>query len=169
MDRENLNDKVVAVTGGAGFVGSHLCDKLLMLDVKRIVIIDDFSLGKMRNNVNLSEDSRVKILKLDASNYNRMDRVFKKESIDVAFNLAVIPLPMSLVNPKETIDKNVLITTTMCELLRSGLYKTLIHCSSSEVYGTASYVPMDEDHPTKPITPYAASKLACDPCRNVLL
>lgn len=158
----DLVDKLVLVTGGAGFIGSHLCDKLLAFEPAKVVVIDDFSLGNMRNIVHLQKNSRVKILKLDASNYSRMAHIFKKENIDVAFNLAVVPLPKSLEAPKEATDKNILITTTMCELLRKDLYKTLIHCSSSEAYGTALYIPMDENHPMKPLTPYAASKIACD-------
>jgi len=162
MDTENITDKIVAVTGGAGFIGSHLCDKLLASEPKEIIIIDDLSLGKMRNIEHLLKNPRVKMYKLDASDYQRMSHIFKKEHIDVVFNLAVVPLPRSLETPKEAIDKNTLITTTMCELLLQKLYQTLIHCSSSEAYGTAVYVPMDENHPLNPLTPYAASKIACD-------
>ena len=162
MDTESINDRIVTVTGGAGFIGSHLCDKLLAFEPAKIVIIDDFSLGKMRNVAHLQKNPNVEIVELDASNYDRMVRVFKREHIDVAFNLAVVSLPQSLEAPKESVDKNIQITTTMCELLRKRLYRTLIHCSSSEAYGTAQYIPMDENHPKKPLTPYAASKLACD-------
>jgi len=162
MNMESVNGRIVAVTGGAGFIGSHLCDKLLASEPKKVIIIDDLSLGKMRNIEHLLKNTRVKMYKLDVSDYHRMVPIFKKEHIDVIFNLAVVPLPKSLEDPKEAIDKNILITTTMCELLRRKLYKTLIHCSSSEAYGTALYVPMDEDHPAKPLTPYAASKVACD-------
>ena len=162
MNTEEITDKIVAVTGGAGFIGSHLCEKLLTSEPKMIIIIDDLSLGKMGNIKHLLKNPRVKMYKLDASDYYRMVHIFRKEHIDVVFNLAVVPLPKSLKAPKETIDKNVLITTTICELLRNKLYRTLIHCSSSEAYGTALYVPMDEDHPKNPLTPYAASKIACD-------
>jgi len=162
VNTEDITDKIVMVTGGAGFIGSHLCDKLLLSESKKIIIIDDFSLGKMRNIEHLLKNRRVKMYRLDASDYCRLVPIFKKEHIDIVFNLAVVPLPKSLEAPKETIDKNILITTTMCELLRHKLYRTLIHCSSSEAYGTALYVPMDEDHPIKPLTPYAASKISCD-------
>jgi UDP-glucose 4-epimerase len=93
-----------------------------------------------------------------------MVKIFDKENIDIVFNAAVIPLPMSLIKPKETIDKNILITSTICELQLKNKFKTLIHISSSEAYGTAIYTikSMNEEHPTYPTTPYAASKLACD-------
>lgn len=159
-----LRDKTIVVTGGAGFIGSHLCDKLIKYDPKKLIILDDFSLGKERNIKNLRKIENVSVQKLDASNYSLMSKLYEKENVDITFNLAVVPLPASLTNPKETIDTNILITSTLCELLRRGKYETLIHTSSSEAYGTAIYEhkPMDENHPTFPITPYAASKLACD-------
>jgi len=159
-----LRNKVIVVTGGAGFLGSHLCDKLMGYGLEKLIIVDDFSIGKERNIENLRKMENVSVQKLDASNYKLMSKLYEKENVDVTFNLAVIPLPFSLIKPKETIDTNVLITSTLCELLRSRKYETLIHISSSEAYGTAVYKhkPMDENHPTFPTTPYAASKLACD-------
>jgi UDP-glucose 4-epimerase len=91
-----------------------------------------------------------------------MAAIVASESIDVMFNLAIVPLPASLVNPRWTVDMNVALATVPAELLRLGYYKTLIHFSSSEAYGSAGYVPMDEVHPCLPSTPYAASKLAGD-------
>lgn len=106
----------------------------------------------------------MKIYHNDASDYDAMLQIFSQEGVNVTFNLAVVPLPASLNEPKKTIDKNILIVTTLCELLHKGKYDTLIHVSSSEAYGTSVYSqkPMDENHPTYPTTPYAASKLACD-------
>jgi len=159
-----LRNKAIVVTGGAGFLGSHLCDKLMEYDPEKLIIVDDFSIGKERNIENLRKMENVNVQNLDASNYRLMSKLYEKENVDITFNLAVVPLPASLTKPKETIDTNILITSTLCELLRSGKYKTLIHISSSEAYGTAVYThkPMDENHPTFPTTPYAASKLACD-------
>jgi UDP-glucose 4-epimerase len=91
-----------------------------------------------------------------------MSAIVASERIDVMFNLAVVPLPTSLVNPRWTVDVNLAITTVACELLRQGYYKTLIQFSSSEAYGSAAYIPMDESHPSQPSTPYAASKLGGD-------
>jgi UDP-glucose 4-epimerase len=157
-----LTDKTVVVTGGAGFIGSHLCDKIAQFNPSKLIVIDDFSLGKERNIEKLRGLRNFSIFKMDASNYKAMARLYDKENVDVTFNLAVVPLPASLQKPKETNDINILITSTVCELLYRGKYKTLIHCSSSEAYGSAIYTPMSENHPTYPHTPYAASKLACD-------
>jgi UDP-glucose 4-epimerase len=82
--------------------------------------------------------------------------------VDVVFDLAVVPLPTSLEYPSWTVMTNVGIATTFCEIMRTGMAGRLIHCSSSEAYGSARYVPMDEEHPHDAITPYAASKSAAD-------
>jgi len=159
---ETLKGKAVLVTGGAGFIGSHLCDALLRRGPRRLIIVDNFSVGKMANIEHLKKMDFVQVYKVDASDHAAMSSLFGSEKIDVVFNMAVVPLPASLERPKYCIDVNVLIASTVCELLREGKYSTLIHCSSSEAYGTAIYVPMDEAHPTSPLTPYAASKIACD-------
>jgi UDP-glucose 4-epimerase len=80
----------------------------------------------------------------------------------VVFDLATIPLPMSLVKPYWTCDTMLKIILNLCELCRQGLFKTLIHLSSSEACGSAQYIPMDEAHPLMVRTPYAAAKAAGD-------
>ena len=160
----SIQDTRAVVLGGAGFLGSHLCERLLMCNVEKLIIVDDFSLGCMNNIKSLSGLPNCIIRKIDASNHKSMLRVCNEDQPDVVFNLAVISLPESLVKPKESVDTNILITSTACELLRQEKYKTLIHVSSSEAYGTAIYTDksMSENHPTAPKTPYAASKLASD-------
>jgi len=158
----SLAGKSVMVTGGAGFIGSHLCDRVTMDRPSRLIIVDDFSLGKMRNIRSLEANPRVEIRRIDARNYAGLEKALEEDGVEVVFNLAVIPLPMSLERPLETVLTNVTITANICELLRKGKFDSLVHCSSSEAYGTALYVPMDEAHPEKPLTPYAASKIACD-------
>lgn len=158
-----LTGKVVMVTGGAGFIGSHLVDRLIAENPAKIVVVDNFFLG---NEGNLSQARQVfgdvKIIRLDASDFAAMHQVAKMEKVQVVFDLAVIPLPTSLDYPAWTVEKNVSIATCMCELARCGDIETLIHSSSSEGYGTAQYVPMDEAHPLAAVTPYAASKAAGD-------
>ena len=153
----NLKGKSVLVTGGAGFVGSHLVERIIKDDPGNLVVVDNFYLGKKEN---LKSD--VNVYNTDASSENMMDYIIRKENIEVVFDLAVIPLPVSLIDPMFCFNKNIDITMNMCELLRKKLYKTLIHFSSSEVYGTAVYAPMDESHPLNAMTPYASSKAASD-------
>src|SRR5579859_871822 len=156
--------KHVLVTGGAGFIGSHLVDLLLSEGVKELTIIDNFFLG---NTANLAEASQhrpdLRVLHLDASDDHAVRAAFAQlRDVDVVFDLAVIPLPTSLERPQFCFETNVKITSTLCELLREGRFGTLVHFSSSEAYGSARKVPMSEEHPLEPLTPYAASKAASD-------
>ncbi|MDQ4142251.1 MAG: GDP-mannose 4,6-dehydratase [Actinomycetota bacterium] len=158
-----LHGKSVLVTGGAGFIGSHLVDRLAAEEPANLVVVDNMFLGDVRNLS--SARSSYLALKLhgeDASDWDTMRDILVTEQVDVVFNLAVLPLPTSLDRPRWTVDVNMGIVTVLCELLREKHYETLIHFSSSEVYGTAQRVPMDEDHPVLPLTPYAASKAGGD-------
>jgi UDP-glucose 4-epimerase len=91
-----------------------------------------------------------------------MNAIIKKEKVEIIFNLATIALNYSFFNPYTAYMINVDLADTMLRLLRECSYKTLIHVSSSEAYGTALYSPMDENHPLNPTTPYAAGKAAAD-------
>ncbi len=151
------------ITGGAGFIGSHLVDRLLRDDPARVVVVDNFFLGHEKNLAD-ARASRpdLEVMRLDAADLAAMQDVVTTHEVDVVFDLAVVPLPTSLTYPAWTVQTNVGIATTFCEIARRGLIDRLIHCSSSEAYGTARYVPMDEGHPHDAITPYAASKSAAD-------
>jgi UDP-glucose 4-epimerase len=159
----NLNGKSVLVTGGAGFIGSHLVDRLIREKPANLVVVDNFFLGKEANLDDAKQKyPRLKICRQDAADYQAMKSLLKQEGIQVVFNLAVIPLPASLEKPRWVYEQNNDITLCFCELAREGCFETLIHCSSSEAYGTCQYSPMDENHPLVPTTPYGASKAACD-------
>jgi len=159
----SLRDKRVMVTGGAGFIGSHLVDALLAEGAEKVVAIDNLFLGRLENLAGArAAGDRFDFVKQNIADTKAMRRLFGKHRVQVVFDLAVIPLPTSLQRPKWTIDCNVLGATALCELSRQGAFETLIHFSSSEALGTARQVPMGEDHPLEPITPYAASKAACD-------
>ncbi len=162
-ERHSLAGKGVLVTGGAGFIGSHLVERIAREGPRALSVVDNMFLGKEDN---LREArSRFPDLRLhvqDGADYDAMASVLESDGIDVVFNLAIVPLPASLENPRWTVDHNVALTTVQCELQRQGYFSTLIHFSSSEAYGSAVYVPMDEDHPSLPSTPYAASKIASD-------
>jgi UDP-glucose 4-epimerase len=159
----SLAGRGVLVTGGAGFIGSHLVERIARDAPRRLVVVDNLFLGREEN---LAEARRqfpgLKLYTQDAADYDAMGAIIAAEGIDVVFNLAIVPLPASLVNPRWTVDHNVALTTVPCELQRQGYFQTLVHFSSSEAYGSAAYVPMDERHPTVPSTPYAASKVAGD-------
>lgn len=163
----SLKGKRVLVTGGAGFIGSHLVDRLVQEDVSRLVIVDNFFLGRESNLAEaLVLRPDIEILRMDASSESGMRSIVNKEDIEVVFNLAVVPLPTSLSFPSWTTRINMETVLTLCELARLDDIEELIHISSSETYGSARYVPMDERHPLDAITPYAASKAAADQIIN---
>lgn len=159
-----IKGKHVLVTGGAGFIGSHLVDLLVLEGVGHLTVIDNFFLGNLANLDNARRWlPQLRVLSIDASDGLAMRESFAQLGpVDVVFDLAVVPLPTSLERPQFCFDTNVRITSGLCELLREGLFETLVHFSSSEAYGSARSVPMGEEHPLDPITPYAASKAASD-------
>jgi UDP-glucose 4-epimerase len=158
-----LEEKSIMVTGGAGFIGSHLVENLIKEHPSNIIVVDNLALGVEKNLAYAHEQfPPMKLYKKDATDFQEMKKIFEKNKIEIVFNLAIVPLPASLVKPKETTDDNIKMVTNLCELQRLGSFRTLIHFSSSEAYGSAKIVPMDETHPLNPTTPYAASKAAGD-------
>ena len=159
----DIKNKSVLVTGGAGFIGSHVVDSLIKEHPEKIVVLDNFYLGK-RSNL---DDARnnfggLIIEESDLTNYKELKRVVNGHGIDIVYNLAVIPLPTSLVKPEWTFKSNVMMTLNLCKLQRDGKFRKLVQFSSSEACGSAIQVPMTEDHPLNPETSYAASKAATD-------
>lgn len=150
-----MKNKKVLVVGGAGFIGSHLVDALIEQGNK-VLVIDNLFLGK-KENVN----ENAKLIIMDVCDENFYGHVFNFKP-DLVYNLAVLPLPHSLVHPLSNIKINIKIVQTLCEFVRRGWIGKMIHFSSSEVYGSAMYSPMCEHHPWKASTPYAASKASGD-------
>lgn len=154
----------VLVTGGAGFVGSHLVDRLLAAGALRVVVVDNFFLGRRENleEAIASGGDRLRIVNEDATDMPAMREILEREKIDDVFDLATKPLEYSFDNPAGAYEVNSRLAITWAELLRKGHYARLVHTSSSEAFGTAMTRPMREDHPRNPTTPYAAGKAAAD-------
>ena len=159
--RPEIRNSVILVTGGAGFIGSHLVDRLLDDGAKEVIIVDNMFLG---NEDNLKEAmSRGALLyKDDIEIASSLEYIFEKHKIDIVFNCATKALNYSFINPKNAFNTNVNGILNILEHQRKGDFKTLVHFSTSEVYGTAVYEPMDEKHPILPTTTYAAGKAAAD-------
>lgn len=159
----SLLGKSVLVTGGAGFIGSHLVDRVIEENPSKLLVVDNFFLGNEENLYSSFQSNiDLEIIRLDAADLSAMQDIVQAKQIDTIFDLAVVPLPTSLTYPSWTIHTNIGIATTMCEIARRGHIERFVHFSSSEAYGSARYVPMDEGHPHDAITPYAASKSAED-------
>lgn len=158
-----LAGRRVLVLGGAGFIGSHLVDGLVAAGASRVAVVDDLSLGRTANLEQALRREEVSFDRVDAADQAALEAIVEREGrFDVCFNLAVIPLPHSLLYPRINVDHNVAMTTAVCELGRAGAFARLVQFSSSEVYGTAMVAPITEDHPLRPHTPYAAAKAATD-------
>lgn len=161
INRPDIKNSTILVTGGAGFIGSHLVDRLLVEGAKQVIVVDNMFLGS-EDNLKDAMSKGVILYKDDIEITSSLDYIFEKHDIDIVFNCATKALNYSFVNPKNSFDTNVSGVLNILEHQRRGHFKTLIHFSTSEVYGTAEYEPMDEKHPIKPTTTYAAGKAAAD-------
>ena len=158
-----IRGRKALVTGAGGFVGSHLVEALIRRGAKVRALVHYNS----RNDWGMLEDVPKSVLKsIEVVTGDLKDADCVREASrgqQVIFHLgALIGIPYSYVNPRDVVDTNVNGTlNVLSAALDSGAEK-IVHTSTSEVYGTAQYVPMDENHPVNPQSPYAASKLGAD-------
>jgi UDP-glucose 4-epimerase len=162
MTRASLNGKVILVTGGAGFIGSHLVDRLIRDGAEKVIVIDNLFVGSGDNLEGARSTGKLQFYRDDAELATSLEYIFSEHTIDVVFNCATKALNYSFQNPSNAFSTNVSVVLNLLELQRKGLFRTLCHFSTSEVYGTAVYEPMDEMHPRNPTTTYAAGKAAAD-------
>lgn len=160
--RPPLSGQGILVTGGAGFIGSHLVDRLLAEGAKEVVVIDSLFLGDEANLEAALVSGRCHFYRDDAEIASSLDYIFSRHSVTTVFNCATKALNYSFLNPANAFSTNVDVVLNLLEAQRRGVFKTLCHFSTSEVYGTAVYEPMDETHPRMPTTSYAAGKAAAD-------
>jgi UDP-glucose 4-epimerase len=159
--RNSLNGQAVLVTGGAGFIGSHLVDTLLTDYQCKVIVIDNLFVGSEKNLSSALQNGAV-LYRDDAEFATSLEYIFNSHDIETVFNCATKALNYSFLNPSNAFDTNVRVVLNLLELQRKGMFKSLCHFSTSEVYGTAVYEPMDEAHPKNPTTTYAAGKAAAD-------
>lgn len=158
MNIKNLN---VAVTGAEGFIGSHLTEHLLSAgaNVRAMVQYNSFSNWGWLEHLQDHKNLDVQLGDVRDSNFCND---FLNE-IDVVFHLAaLIAIPYSYSAPQSYIDTNIHGTHNICQSAMLNKCKRVLHTSTSEVYGTAQYVPINEIHPLQAQSPYSASKIGAD-------
>jgi UDP-glucose 4-epimerase len=161
-DSTTMVERVMLVTGGAGFLGSHLTEELLKKS-QRVIVLDNFSNGKMENIQHLLNNVSLKLLREDLKRPKKLEQAVS--TCDTIFHLAANPeVRVGETDPETHFEENILATFNLLEAIRKqGKPKTLVFTSTSTVYGEARQVPTREDYaPLIPISTYGASKLACE-------
>ena len=151
-----LRGRRVLVTGAAGFIGSHLVDRLVE-EGAEVVAIDNLKDGNLSN---LAESmDKIEFHKVDIRNFESLKEVM--DGVEIVFHLAAnANVPYSVDNPKYDFETNALGTFNVLKLSLDLDVEKVVYASSAAVYGEPVYVPIDEEHPLNPISPYGASKLA---------
>lgn len=161
--QRDFRKKRILVTGAGGFIGSHLTEALVNLSAE----VRAFVHYNSRNDWGFLEElspqikSSIDVLAADFRDYHSVKKATRE--VDIVFHLgALIGIPYSLAYPNDVVETNVTGTLNILKAALENNVSRIIHTSTSEVYGTAQYVPIDEKHPLSPQSPYAASKIAAD-------
>ena len=151
----------ILITGADGFIGSHLTEMLAErgYQIKALSQYNSFNNWGWLEEVNCLDE--IEVLTGDVRDPHFCKYITK--DIDLIFHLAaLIAIPYSYIAPDSYVDTNVKGTLNICQAALENDVKRVIHTSTSEVYGTAEYVPIDEKHPLQPQSPYSATKIAAD-------
>lgn len=152
-----MNNKNILITGGLGFIGSHIANEVL--ENNEVVILDNLSTGNI-NNLNNPNHDNLKIVEEDLRNTNLDDLT---SNIDYIFHLAAMAsVPLSIDKPVECNDINLNATVKLLKSAADNDVKKIVFSSSSAVYGQNRNMPLKESEPSQPMSPYAASKAGCE-------
>ena len=158
-----MNNKTVLITGADGFIGSHLTELLIQsgYKVRAFVYYNSFNSNGWLDTLTAETKSKIDIISGDIRDPNGVREAMK--GIDIVFHLAaLIAIPFSYHSPDSYIDTNVKGTLNILQAARDSKVKRILITSTSEVYGTAQFVPITELHPKQPQSPYSASKIGAD-------
>lgn len=155
----------ILITGGAGFIGSHLAEKLAKKN--EVVILDNldpyYNISIKKKNVKIAENKGAKFIMGDITDYDFLEKIIKEEDIEIVFHESARPgVRYSVDDPFLPNKVNVLGTLNILKSSVNSNVKKVINASSSSVYGKVEYLPFDEKHPIQPISPYGVSKLAAE-------
>lgn len=158
-----IANKKILVTGADGFIGSHLVEALLKENckIRAFVYYNSFNSWGWLDTFSKEKLDKIEIFSGDIRDTNVVRKAVK--DIDIVFHLAaLIAIPFSYISPDSYVDTNIKGTLNILQSARDEKCKKIIVTSSSEVYGTAQYVPIDEKHPLQGQSPYSATKIAAD-------
>jgi UDP-glucose 4-epimerase len=155
-----MNSRAVVVTGGAGFIGSHLAEELARRCYS-VIILDDLSTGKLENisHILRPANQQTEFIHGSITELPLLTKLFR--GVDYVFHLAAMPsVPRSIENPRASHDANITGTLNVLLAARDAGVKKVVYASSSSVYGDTPTLPKREDMPPNPQSPYAVTKLA---------
>ncbi len=156
-----LANKRVLVTGAGGFIGSHLVERLVATGANTCAMVHYRSNGTCGWMDHSSARDSIEIVAGDVRDPDSVARAMR--GIEIVFHLAaLIGIPYSYDAPRSYVDTNLIGTLNVLQAARDVDIERVVHTSTSEVYGTAQYVPIDEKHPFQGQSPYSASKIAAD-------
>jgi NAD dependent epimerase/dehydratase len=159
----NIRGRKILVTGAGGFIGSHVTEYLLGNGADVTAFLRYTSTGAIGHLASLNSDTRRMLSLVYGDIRNRDDAVRAVSGNDIIIHLAAqIAIPYSYISPADFLNVNAVGTLNVLEAGREARVKRIVHLSTSEVYGSAQYVPIDEQHPLVAQSPYAASKIAAD-------
>lgn len=157
-----VEGKNVLVTGGAGFIGSHLVEEYFKNDVAKLIVFDDFSTGTMKNLKHI-EDNRLKTVKGSVLDRKKLDEVVQEENIQIIDHQAAeLEVHTGIKDSEKDAEVNIFGTLNVLNVALNNNAEKLLFASSAAVYGEAQYVPQDESHPLEPHWPYGVSKLSAE-------
>jgi UDP-glucose 4-epimerase len=150
----------IVVTGGAGFIGSHLVDKLVELGFS-VKILDNLSSGSLENIKHLLARKNIEFIHIDIKNYEELKKALR--NVETIFHFAANPeVRVSTINPEVHFKENIVATFNVLEASRTSEVREIVFASSSSVYGEADNIPVPEEAPVKPVSVYGASKASCE-------
>ena len=150
----------VLVTGGAGFIGSHLVDRLVKVGLS-VKVIDNLSSGRLENLSQHRGNPRVEVITGDLKRIE--DALKAVDGVNAVFHFAANPeVRVSTTNPEIHFNENVVATFNLLEAMRKRDVRELVFASSSSVYGEPERIPVGEEAPIQPVSVYGASKAACE-------
>lgn len=153
----SFSNKKVIVTGGAGFIGSHLCEELVRLGAM-VISIDNYSAGKIENIIHLKDCNNFKELNMDVCQQEGMDDLFA--DADTVFHNAASKKNICLFDPQKDLAINAGGTLNLLNFAKKHNIRKFVHASTGSVYGEPSIFPTTESHPLRPVSYYGVSKLA---------